>query len=160
MANRYIHAEKTNISKMSPYAPWCKITLFQTATAEDSDSIIKQRFMPRWLHLLHWGMLFFFPSIHHVVCYKPLLVSISWRNAWFNQHLVFYTDTIFDLVFISNFKNTYYITENCEAVPKDIQMPLLLWEYDGWDTIIICFSKFIWIRRKGFESSEISYVAL
>lgn len=49
----------------------------------------------------------------------------------------------------------YYST--CRGtVSKDSQMPLFLWEYDGWDIIVICFSKFIWINMERFESSEIS----
>lgn len=46
--------------------------------------------------------------------------------------------------------------EKRENISEDIQMPLLLWEYDGWDIITICFSKFIWTNMEGFESSETS----
>lgn len=46
--------------------------------------------------------------------------------------------------------------EKCENVSKDIQMTLLLREYDGLDITMICFSEFIWINLEGFESSEIS----
>lgn len=46
--------------------------------------------------------------------------------------------------------------EKRENISKDIQMTLLLWKYDGWDIIMIWFSKFIWINMEGFESSETS----